>query len=73
MIKISSALQQDEIVELLTAYDKDDLEFSFFKKDGIALYFETNASDLEAAAKTAKELIKAEPWGNILYFQSIPA
>ena len=47
MIKISSALKQDEIVELLNAYDENDLEFSFVKKEGIALYFETNASDLE--------------------------
>lgn len=73
MIKISSALKQDEIVELLNAYDSDDLEFNFVKKEGIALYFETNASDLEEAASTAKALIKGEPWGSILYFQSIPA
>ena len=73
MIKISSALKQDEIVELLNAYDENDLEFSFVKKEGIALYFEINASDLEEAAKTAKALIKGQPWGSILYFQAIPA
>lgn len=73
MIKISSALQQDEIIELLEAYDEDGLDFKFSKKQGIALFFETNADDLEAAAKTAKSLIKAQPWGSILYFQSIPA
>lgn len=73
MIKVSSALKQDEIVELLNAYEETELEFSFVRKEGIALYFETNASDLEEAAKTAKALIKAQPWGSILYFQSIPA
>ncbi len=73
MIKVSSALKQNEIVELLNAYDENGLEFSFIRKEGIALYFETNASDLEAAAATVKQLIKSQPWGPVLYFQSVPA
>ena len=27
-------------------------------------------NDAEAAAKKAKELIKAQPWGSVLYFQA---
>lgn len=73
MIKVSSALKQDEIVELLNAYDEDGLEFSFVRKEGIALYFETNAADLEEAASKVKALIKSQPWGPVLYFQSVPA
>lgn len=73
MIKVSSALKQDDIVELLDSYEENDLEFSYFRKEGIALYFETNAVDLEAAAQRAKELIKEQPWGSVLFFQVIPA
>ena len=73
MIKISSAVRQDEIIELLNSYEEDDISFSFSKKEGIALFFETNAEDLEVAARLAKDHIKAQPWGSILYFQAIPA
>ena len=34
------------------------------------LIFTTTADDAEAAAKKAKELIKAQPWGSVLYFQA---
>lgn len=73
MIKISSALKQDEIIELLNSYNEKDFEFKFVKKEGIALFFETNASNVETAAKTAKNHIKNQEWGSLLSFQSIPA
>ncbi|GEM01528.1 hypothetical protein SAMN05421839_11236 [Halolactibacillus halophilus] len=72
MIEISSPTQQDRIIELLTAINTDDVTFTFKEKKGISLYFETNASDLEEAAKIAKSAIKAEPWGTVLYFRSVP-
>lgn len=73
MIKISSAVRQDEIIELLNSYEEEDVSFTFSKKEGIALFFETTATDLEVAARLAKDHIKAQDWGSILYFQSIPA
>ena len=36
------------------------------------MFFEVNG-DSEAAAAKAKALIKAQPWGSVLYFQSVPA
>lgn len=72
MIEISSPTQQDRIIELLTAIDKGDVTFTFKEKKGISLYFETNTDDLEEAAKIAKSAIKAEPWGTVLYFRSVP-
>ncbi|MGM0523871.1 MAG: hypothetical protein ACQER2_07500 [Bacillota bacterium] len=72
MIEISSPTQQERIIELLTAIDTGDVTFTFKEKKGISLYFETNASDLEEAAKIAKSAIKAEPWGTVLYFRSVP-
>lgn len=73
MIKVSSALKQEDIKELLNSYDEDGLEFNYVKKEGIALFFETNATDLEETAAKVKKLIKSQPWGPVLFFQVIPA
>ncbi|MBO0432449.1 MULTISPECIES: hypothetical protein [Enterococcus] len=70
MITIASAMQQDAIKELLEGFNEDGISFQFKEKQGIKLMFETTASDPEAAAKKAKELIKAQPWGTVLYFQA---
>lgn len=73
MIKVNSALQQDKIIELLNAYDEEGIQFTFSKKVGISLLFETTIDDLEKAAKTAKAAIKSQGWGSVLYFQVVPA
>ncbi|MEA4828681.1 MAG: hypothetical protein VB121_01595 [Enterococcus thailandicus] len=70
MITIASAMQQDAIKELLEGFNEDGISFQFKEKQGIKLMFETTASDPEVAAKKAKELIKAQPWGTVLYFQA---
>ncbi|EOL48954.1 hypothetical protein RV11_GL002225 [Enterococcus phoeniculicola] len=70
MISIASAMQQEAIKELLEAYNEDGVTFTFKEKQGIKLFFETSADDKDAAAKKAKELIKAEPWGSVLFFQA---
>ena len=70
MISIASAMQQDAIKELLEGYKEEGMTFTFKEKQGIKMFFETSAEDPEAAAKKAKELIKAQPWGTVLYFQS---
>lgn len=70
MITIASAMQQDEIKELLEGYNEEGMTFTFKETQGIKLFFETSAEDPEVAAKKAKELIKAQPWGTVLYFQS---
>lgn len=71
MISIASAMQQDAIKELLEGYNEDGVTFTFKEKKGIKLMFETSASDSQAAAATAKQLIKAQPWGSVLYFQAV--
>ena len=70
MISIASAMQQDAIKDLLEGYNEEGISFTFKEKQGIKLLFETTAEDTEAAAKKAKELIKAQPWGTVLYFQA---
>lgn len=70
MISIASAMQQDAIKELLENYNEDGLSYSFKEKQGIKLLFTMTGEDAEAAAKKAKELIKAQPWGSVLYFQA---
>lgn len=69
MIGISSAMQQDAIKDLLNNYDGGDFTYSFKEKQGIKLVFEVTG-DAAAAANKAKEMIKAEPWGKVLYFQA---
>ncbi|GEK89673.1 hypothetical protein SAMN04488100_12132 [Alkalibacterium putridalgicola] len=73
MIKVNSALQQDKIIELLNDFEEDGITFTYSKKQGISLVFETNAEDLEKAAKLAKSTIKGQSWGSVLYFQVVPA
>lgn len=70
MISIASAMQQDAIKELLEGYNEDGMSYTFKEKQGIKLIFTTTADDAESAAKKAKELIKAQPWGSVLYFQA---
>jgi len=61
-IAINLALQQDKVIALL-----EDNGYTFTEKKGIKLFFDT-PEGLEAADKKAKELIKAEPWGTVLFF-----
>lgn len=69
MISIASAMQQDAIKELLEGYSEGDFTYSFKEKQGIKLIFDVTG-DAEAAVQKAKALIKAQPWGNVLYFQA---
>ena len=71
MIEISSAMQQEAIKALLDGQEIEGVTFTFNKKQGIKLLFGTNSDDLESAAKIAKEAIKNENWGKVLYFQAV--
>jgi len=68
MIAINAPLQADKIIELL---DNQDGQFTFIKKVGMKLLFDTTIADKEAAARLARETIKKEPWGSVLYFQAV--
>lgn len=74
MIKVNSAVQQQNIIDLLNEYqDEEKIQYTFIEKQGISLLFETNEEDLDKAAKKAKAIIKNESWGSVLYFQAVPA
>jgi len=73
MIKVNSAMQQEKIIDLLNDFDEEGITFTYSKKQGISLFFETNAEDLEKAAKLAKSTITGQTWGSVLYFQVVPA
>ena len=68
MISINTPLQNDNIIKLL---ENQDGQFTFVEKKGIKLLFETTIADKDAAAKLAREIIKKEPWGSVLYFQAV--
>ncbi|MDV7718391.1 hypothetical protein GA840_00625 [Pediococcus ethanolidurans] len=71
MIAVNSPQKQDEIIKLLTEYDGE-FKYEFVKKTGMKLEFKvTPDNDLDAAAKTAKGLIKGEKWGSVLFFQVV--
>ena len=67
MITINLALKQEEAIVLLEAYEGSDFSYKYEGKQGIQLKFSITGAP-EAAAKRAKALIKAEPWGTNLYF-----
>lgn len=69
MISIASAMQQTEIQNLLNEYNGGDFTYTFKEKQGIKMIFEVTGDPAEAAA-AAKKLIKAQPWGSVLYFQA---
>lgn len=70
MISIASAMQQEEIKNLLADYNEEGISYTFKEKKGIKLYFDVTG-DAQQAAATAKQLIKAQPWGSVLYFQAV--
>lgn len=63
MIFLNLAQMQDKIIKLL-----EENGYKFVKKTGLKHYFETPTDDLEQDARHAKELIKAQPYGSVLYF-----
>ena len=68
MIVINTPLQNDNIIKLL---ENQEGQFTFLKKEGIKLLFETTIEDKNAAARLAREAIKKQPWGMGLYFQAV--
>lgn len=70
MIIINSAMQQDNIKNLLAGIDQDGISFTFKEKRGIQLVFEATG-DKERAVRLAKDSIKATDWGKVLYYNVI--
>jgi hypothetical protein len=67
MIVINAPLESDKIIELL---GNQNGQFTFVEKKGMKLFFETTVEDKVAAARLARETIKKESWGSVLYFQA---
>lgn len=56
MIIVNSPLMHKEIEKQLELNEEP--SYTFVKKEGIKLYFETDADDSEKAVNTAKQVIK---------------
>lgn len=56
MIIVNSPLMHDKIIETLE--NSTEPSYTFQKKEGIKLYFETDMEDQEEAAALAKQMIK---------------
>jgi len=72
MIVLNLAQMQDKAIDLLNNYDGGDFTYKFTEKKGIKLFFEVTG-DADDAAVKAKALIKAEPWGAVLFFNAAKA
>lgn len=70
MILLNAPIQQDKIIDTLTHYSEDGVSYTFVKKAGMKLYFETTADNEEEAAQLAKKIIKSTDYGSVLYFQA---
>ena len=66
MIIVNSPLMQNEIIHILESLRTP--EFTFVKKRGIRLYFETNVIDPHHAAKLAKQAIKADQNTHVMFY-----
>lgn len=64
MIIVNSPIMQKQIQAIVEKIE--DPKFTFIKKDGIRLYFETEFEDKEAACKLVKAAIKNDPMGGAL-------
>ncbi|HYE69607.1 MAG TPA: hypothetical protein VEA58_13400 [Anaerovoracaceae bacterium] len=65
---VNTPMASDMIINLLTDYKDNDVEFKFIKKAGIKLEFEVNNLDGPSACNLAKILIKSTEIGSVLYF-----
>ncbi|QCA29290.1 hypothetical protein [Vagococcus xieshaowenii] len=72
MIAVNVAMQQDKVIALLENLTEN-VTFTYKEKKGIKLLFEVKGASAEEAVKVAKESIKAQPWGSVLFFQCTPA
>lgn len=67
MIIVNSPIMHKQIQEIVEGIEEPN--YTFQKKDGIKLYFETDAEDEEQAADIAKKAIKTNPIGSALMFK----
>ncbi|CAM3639290.1 hypothetical protein ERUR111494_04545 [Erysipelothrix urinaevulpis] len=65
-IIINSPIMQDKVQKIVEAIESP--KFTFVKKEGIKLYFETDAEDVEAACKLVKAEIKSDPIAGAIMF-----
>lgn len=67
-IFINAALKSDMIIDLLTGYKENGVEFKFIKKTGMKLEFEASNIEAPEAVGLVKSLIRGTAFGKVLYF-----
>lgn len=67
-IVINAPMARDKIVNLLSGYKVNGVEFKFIKSQGIKLEFEVINMDGQSAVTLAKNLIRETDYGKVLYF-----
>lgn len=70
MIIINSAMQQENIKQLLEGLNEEGISYTLKKKKEIQLIFEITGN-CDLAKRKAKDAIKATDWGHVLYFNVV--
>ncbi|MDF2654882.1 MAG: hypothetical protein K0R19_1356 [Bacillota bacterium] len=65
---VNAPMASDMIINLLTEYQENDIEFRFIKKTGLKIEFEASNIEGPAACSLVNTLIKSTDTGKVLYF-----
>jgi hypothetical protein len=65
---INTPMASEKIVNLLSEYKENNVEFKFIKKTGIKLEFEVANIDGPSASSLVKTIIRDTEFGKVLYF-----
>jgi len=69
-LKVSAPLKNDEIKALLSEHKSEDFTLEFVSKTGFNLEFKvTTEKTTDEIIGIIKSLIKATPYGSVIYFQ----
>jgi hypothetical protein len=68
-IIVNSALMGNQIIDTLTSYKNDNVNYEFISKSGIKIEFEVTEMEKTAAIDLTKKIIRSQDFGNALYFQ----
>lgn len=66
MIIVNSPIMQDKIIEIVESINSP--RFTFVKKDGIKIYFDTEYNNLDEACTIVKNEIKKDSMASAIMF-----
>lgn len=65
---VNAPMKSDMIINLLSEYKENNVEFRFIRKTGMKLEFEASNIGGQEASDLVKSLIRGTEFGKVLYF-----